>query len=177
MNSPHEATGLHGLLSKVGREYGSRYVLMGEVLVARKPHLISTVLGSCVSVCLWDPASRVGGMNHYAAPRCGSDESPSNRFGDVSIRSLVEKMLELGCEPAKLTARIYGGSRMLSQDNGFFSVGPDNIKVAREMLEDYGIPVINANTGGRNGRKVIFDTFTGRVSITHGRGKAAFSLE
>ena len=38
-------------------------IYIGQIHVAKEPTVIKTVVGSCIAVCLYDPAVRLGGMN------------------------------------------------------------------------------------------------------------------
>ena len=81
------------------------FLFPGTVYCAAVPTVISTTLGSCVAVCLWDGTLRLGGMNHFALPHRNQD-GQNPRFGDAAIDQLVNGMLRLGCSPGRLRAKI-----------------------------------------------------------------------
>lgn len=127
---------------------------------------MTTILGSCVSVCLWDPERKIGGINHYLLPNFSATGVASPRFGDIAIKELIEKLLALGARKLRLRSKIFGGACVLAafqdrQDH----LGGKNIRVARTRLEEEGIPLISHDVGGRRGRKLIFHTDDGAVWV------------
>src|SRR5438270_854984 len=138
------------------------YLLPGELKVSKEPAQITTILGSCVAVCLWDAHIQIGGMNHFLLPAWREGEGPSTRFGDVATRNLLQKLLELGCQRRHLIAKLFGGAALFrSQDRYVASLGSKNVEAARTMMKNAGIPVIAQDTGGTHGRKVVFNTDDG----------------
>jgi len=126
---------------------------------------VTTILGSCVAVCLWDGRQRLGGMNHFLLPYRRGDAAATLRFGDVAITTLVEQMLRLGCHVASLRAKLFGGAAVLPFTAGGDPVGAQNVRVAIEKLRDYGIPVIARHTGGRSGLLIRLFTESGDVMV------------
>ena len=58
------------------------FVVQGTYYVSRHADaMLSTVLGSCISVCLTDGDARIGGMNHFLLPQGRGDDSGHIRFG------------------------------------------------------------------------------------------------
>lgn len=135
------------------------------VFVPREEHLISTVLGSCVSVCLWDGRMARGGMNHYMLPLWNGEGLPTPKFGNIAIDVLVRKMLDMGCAREKLVAKVFGGATVLKGGTGLYPVGERNIILAEELLHQQGIPILASDTGGEQGRKILFNTRTGMVLV------------
>ena len=76
----------------------SHYLYPGELFVHREPHVVSTVLGSCISVCLWDPERRLGGINHFLLPLWNGEGLPTPKYGNIAISRLIEKMEALGAQ-------------------------------------------------------------------------------
>jgi chemotaxis protein CheD len=134
------------------------------VFCAPTPALVSTILGSCVAVCLWDTRLRLGGMNHYVLPR-SMQEPPDPRFGDVAIDQLFDGMTRLGCHAAGLQAKVFGGAAVLPFGTNRDTVGDANVRVAIEMLRRYGIPIVTRRTGGHFGVLIRFHTETGDVVV------------
>lgn len=126
---------------------------------------VTTVLGSCVSVCLWDPAARIGGINHYLLPLWNGDGLRTPKYGNIAIPMLVEKLLQAGCARANLKAKVFGGASVLENSSGLLNVGERNIRFAEGALEEERIPVIGKDTGGTTGRKLLFLTGTGDVYV------------
>jgi len=138
------------------------YLLPGELRASKEPAQITTILGSCVAVCLWDAKSGSGGMNHFLLPAWREGEGSSTRFGDIATRTLLQKILELGCQRRNLIAKLFGGAALFrSQDRYVASLGSKNVEAARTMMKNAGIPVIAQDTGGTHGRKVVFNTDDG----------------
>jgi len=126
---------------------------------------VTTVLGSCVSVCLWDPVARVGGINHYLLPLWNGDGLRTPKYGNIAIPMLVEKLLEAGCSRASLKAKVFGGGSVLENSSGLLNVGERNIHFAESALDEARIPVIGKDVGGTSGRKLLFITGTGDVFV------------
>lgn len=139
----------------------SYFLQPGYIYVSRIPSTIRTVLGSCVSVCLWDIKMGWGGMNHYiyAKPWDGQRNA---QFGSISIPYMVRMVLDQGSERANLAAHVVGGAQNphLARE-----IGCDNVKIALEILKRLSIPIVIEDTGGEKGRKAVFDTETGDLSI------------
>jgi chemotaxis protein CheD len=135
------------------------------VFVHREEHLVSTVLGSCVSVCLWDGRMTCGGMNHFMLPLWNGDGLPTPKYGNIAIDILFRRMLDLGCAKERLVAKVFGGSTILKTGAGLYPVGERNVSIAEELLRQQAIPIIAADTGGVQGRKILFNTRSGVVLV------------
>lgn len=140
------------------------YLQPGQVFVSEQPAVITTVLGSCVCVCLWDPRHGAGGANHYLLPE--SPAAPTSaRFGDGAMEELLRRMDALGSPRRLLQAKLFGGAGVIRAFERAGHLGEKNVAVARRFLERERIPVVAEDVGGRRGRKLIFDTRTGLVSV------------
>jgi chemotaxis protein CheD len=135
----------------------------GEVACTGEPTLITTVLGSCVAVTLWDPKRRFGGVNHFVLPP-GKSPRDSARYGDVAMAELLQRMDGLGAKASNLRAKVFGGASVLSAV-GQDSVGAANVRFALEELERHGIPVAARRVGGQRGRLLVFNTETGEAFV------------
>jgi chemotaxis protein CheD len=123
---------------------------------------VTTILGSCVAVCVFDPVLHLGGTNHYVLPHWAGNGLSSARFGNVAVRSLIDKMLALGGRKADLQAKVFGGACVVAAFRGREEhLGTKNADLALRTLRQEGIPVVADDVGGRRGRKVIFQTDTG----------------
>lgn len=141
-------------------------ISQGEVYGSDLPCTISTILGSCVSVCLYDISRSVGGMNHFVVPRSRTGGRPDARYGEAAIDALIAEMTRLGCSLKDLRAKVFGGAVPPWISPGSrFAVGAANVLVAREILAQRNIPIIAERTGGGNGMKIFFDTMTGDVAL------------
>jgi chemotaxis protein CheD len=138
------------------------YLLPGQLHGSGEPCQIRTILGSCVSICLWDQRLRTGGMNHFLLPASREGEPASLRFADVATKSLLERLQLLGCRPPNLQAKIFGGSSMFQNENRYAtSLGARNVAAALDLMKNAGIPVSVRDTGGSQGRKIVFNTDDG----------------
>ena len=140
----------------------SAYLHPGHVVTSAEPCEVTTILGSCVSVCMWDPVLRVGGVNHYLLPFRRASGQSSPRFGNVAIARLIEELGALGSAKKRLQAKVFGGAYIFP---GFKTIddhlGANNAEFALQALGEEGIPVISHDIGGPQGRKLRFHTDTG----------------
>jgi chemotaxis protein CheD len=139
-------------------------IFAGQSIITSAPSLISTVLGSCVSVCLLDKETGVAGLNHFLLPGIPSDESTNLNRGLTSTAMLVRSMLNRKINVNTLEAKIFGGCNSLYQ-NDVFKVGERNIAIALAVLKSFEVRVVAKHVGGSFGRKIIFNTATGRVRV------------
>ena len=86
----------------------SHFLLPGNLFVHEEEYTVLTVLGSCISVCLWDPRRKIGGINHYMLPFWNGEGLASPRFGNIAIIKLIEKMLAHGADRHNLQAKVFG---------------------------------------------------------------------
>ncbi len=144
-------------------EIPTHFLYPAALFADSRPHLISTVLGSCVAVCLYDPVMQVGGMNHYMLPLWNGQGLASPKYGNIAIVKLIEKMSLLGCRPRNLVAKIFGGANMFDTDLEQFQIGERNIKIAEEFIGNHKIRIAASSVGGNLGRKIQFYSLTGEV--------------
>ncbi len=131
------------------------YLHAGQLAVASAPTAIVTVLGSCVAVCLWDPATRVGGVNHFLLPHHVERER-SARFGNVAVPALVEAVVRAGAARSGLVAKVFGGASVLGGPPRARRLGDENAALALHLLDQARIPVLDRDLGGDRGRKLVF---------------------
>ncbi|HTD89525.1 MAG TPA: chemoreceptor glutamine deamidase CheD [Burkholderiales bacterium] len=137
----------------------------GELYASRRNILIVTVLGSCVSACLRDPVSRIGGMNHFMLPdRAGNSSllSEPARYGAHAMEMLINNLLSMGAQRDRLEAKVFGAGRVLP---GMSDVGARNAEFALAYLERERIPVKARDVGGNHPRKVYMFIESGRVLV------------
>ena len=154
-----------GLAGRESDRTASVYLYPGELLATADALVVSTVLGSCVCVCLWDRAKRCGGLNHFLLPHSSSEESSACRFGRNAMETLFKRVLALGCERRDLTARVFGGASQFESAPGRVSIGEQNVAVATRFLEEAGVPIVEREVGGARGRKIVFSIASGDVSV------------
>ena len=142
-------------------------ILPGQYHAAREG-AITTVLGSCVSTCLWDPVERIGGMNHFMLPgdtaSPGSPWAASARFGVYAMEVLINQMTRMGADRRRLVAKVFGGAQLLS---GFdrLDVGAKNSEFVLEFLRVEGIRVLAQDLLDVCPRKVHFFVDSGKVQV------------
>ena len=136
--------------------------------MSKQPDVLFTVLGSCVSVCLWDAESAIAGMNHFVFPgRPGDPLQRGPRFGIEAIHGLLERMEATGADLSHTIAKVFGGARIPEVRSGSKSISAQNVVVALQLLRQRGIRVVASDLGGHYGRKVLFDTGTGSVWLKY----------
>ena len=148
----------------------NRYFLFpGTLFAESREYQISTVLGSCVTVCLWDRVARRGGMNHFMLPLWNGEGLATPKYGNIAMEKLLGKVLSIGCRHDCLIAKVFGGANIMDTAHDSLMIGDRNIALAFDMLGEFRIPVIAHDVGGRVGRKVIMNTASGVVLV--GKGK------
>lgn len=139
---------------------------IGGILVIQEPAIVVTVLGSCVSLCLFDEEKKIAGINHYMLPYPHDGKPPNaGRFGQSSIPELLSQMIRRGAALSRINGKIFGGARMLSQISSFGNIAESNVEVAQKILKEQGIRIVASDVGGNRGRKILFHTDTGRVFV------------
>lgn len=141
------------------------YVMQGDIYIAKKPLIFKTTLGSCVSVCLWDPHKRIGGMNHYTRPLCNDSNAPRSMCGEYAIEALIDVFLSKGSRKSDLRAGVFGGGNLLNIETDGLRVGPTNIDIAFKVLEAHGIPVIKSDISHTHGLNVYFNSSNGTIRV------------
>ena len=141
-----------------------RYHLQpGFIYASREPSLVTTVVGTCVAVCVYDRRLKAGGINHFFFPKVPRRNKATPRYGNVAIPALVRMMVNQGSRVEDLEAQIFGGgSRRISEGR---SIGYRNVRMAHKILKKFGIPVVSEDTGGIKGRRVLFHTMTNETVV------------
>ncbi len=142
----------------------SKSIHIGGVLASRGAISIRTVLGSCIAVCLRDPVSRVGGMNHFLLPESAQGES-SSRYGIHAMELLINACMNAGAQRNRLEAKVFGGAHLLQTHLPDGGVPRANIRFALHFLEVEGIVVVRKDVGGFEPRVIHFQTDCGRVLL------------
>lgn len=141
----------------------THFLYPAALFASNKPYLISTILGSCVSVCLWDPVLNIGGMNHFMLPLWNGQGLASPKYGNIAMEKLINKLEGLGSDKKNLRAKVFGGAEVIDTNTTQFFIGKRNVMIARQILDEEKIPIVGSSTGGKQGRKIIFNTYTGEV--------------
>ena len=144
---------------------------MADYKVALNPSsLITTGLGSCVGICLWDPQKRIGGLAHIMLPDSTQSRMLQNRskYADTGIPLLIEDMIKLGANRARLVAKIAGGAQMFAfpgNTSNLMRIGERNTEAVKKCLEEFKIRLVGEDTGGSCGRTIEFFTVNGMLLI------------
>ncbi|MGH8075112.1 MAG: chemoreceptor glutamine deamidase CheD [Lysobacter sp.] len=138
-------------------------LLPADYVATGEPVALVTLLGSCVAACLYDPALKVGGMNHFMLP--GEDSNDiCGRYGAHAMELLINDLLKRGARRQRLLAKVFGGGNVLS---GFHvdPIGTRNARFVLEYLAAERIPVMAQDLGDIHPRKVCFFAQTGRTLV------------
>ena len=134
------------------------------VVDSEKP--LSTLLGSCVAVCLFDPQLRIGGLNHFMLPEMGRNKNSdvdSLLSGAYAMEALLNALLVKGAKKPRLQAKAFGGGTIIDTDAGSLSIGMRNANFAKDWLAREGIPLRSSDFLGPWSRKIIFLPFNGEA--------------
>lgn len=142
-------------------------ILPGEYFYTPKDMVIVTVLGSCVSACVRDRVSGIGGMNHFMLPNDNSSDgvlSASMRYGTYAMEVLINQLIKSGAKRENLEAKIFGGGHVL-QGMTSINVGERNAQFVKDYLRMEQIKVLAEDLEDVFPRKVYFFPRTGRVLV------------
>ena len=139
------------------------YLYPGNLIASTTPHIVTTVLGSCISVCMWDKILKIGGINHYMLALWNGEGLATPKYGNIAIPKLYEKLLMYGSKHHNIQAKVFGGGEVINVSSSIMNIGQRNADLAFDMLKSMKIPVISSDVGGRTGRKLIYNTQTGTV--------------
>lgn len=151
--------------------YEKVFIHVGQIHVAQMPTEISTVLGSCVAVCLFDKFRMVGGMNHYLLPMWNGNGLQTPKFGNISIPRMINSMLDMGCSIQNMEAKIFGGAEINIVSSNGIMVGKRNVMTAEDILSEYRIPIVAKDVGGTSGRRILMYSDTSKVLLKYSTSK------
>ena len=141
----------------------SIYIGQGEHAVGRGiGTVISTLLGSCVAVCVWDPVAQIGGMNHFLLPDGRDAVNGQSSFGLNSMELLLNALSRQGALRSRYQAKVFGGAEMIS---GLSDAGQKNAHFAMEYLAREKIACKGSSLGGKMGRRIEFWPADGRARL------------
>ncbi|MCA1945210.1 MAG: chemotaxis protein CheD [Desulfovibrio sp.] len=156
------------------------HLRISECIFTRKPSLVTTVLGSCISATFFHAPSGMAAICHAMLPQAAAGPKGGHgacRFVDVAITSILERFRRCNIKPGDLDAKLFGGACSMVQpkhlrpeqlDTGAYwnlNVGARNVEVARALLKQAGISLKGEHVGGASGRKLFFHTATGDVWV------------
>ena len=134
-----------------------------DIFVDKRPHIVSTVLGSCVSVCFYDPVLKQGAINHFILPQWNGHDLATMKYGNLAIIRILEELLILGSKYENIVAHVFGGAEVITETPTNFHIGKRNVQIALEILNEFRIPIVLSDVEGNRGRKINFNTLTGEV--------------
>ncbi|MBS4024788.1 MAG: chemotaxis protein CheD [Clostridia bacterium] len=149
---------------------------MADLKASKEPiNLITSGLGSCVGICIFDANSKIGGLAHIMLPSSKGVRQSDNKakFADTAVNVLIADMIKLGAKRGKMTAKIAGGSQMFNfkGTSDVMRIGERNIEASKQALMEANIPILSEDCGGNFGRTIILDTKSGNLlirTIQHG---------
>ncbi|MBU0936944.1 MAG: chemotaxis protein CheD [Spirochaetes bacterium] len=153
----------------------------GEFFVSKEDVVISTVLGSCISVSLFDVRNQLGGINHFMLPGALDTndilQSGSAKYGMFAIELLYNEMLKNGSRKMDIVAKVFGGGSVLRVSNGSTKIPQSNIDFAFNYLEREKFPIVASDTGGVLPRKIFFFARSGKVLLKRITGSQVYTVE
>ena len=135
----------------------------GYIVVPDQNVSISTVIGSGVSVCIYDKKNQIGGMNHFQLPYIAAKGKTTAVYGNVATLALIKMMMLHDSKKKHLEAQIFGGAYHPQKND--MDIGSENIEIARKILSRSNISIISEDVGGAKGRKVVFNTRTNEMAV------------
>lgn len=139
-------------------------IRMGEMAVAADGVLLRTLLGSCVGLALHDRRRQIGGLAHIVLPQSHGKSDRPGKSVDTAIPMLIRQMRRVAGGELRLSAKIAGGASMFATTVAA-SIGLQNIQSCEALLGELGIPILARHCGGGQGRRMSFDTASGKVII------------
>ncbi|MEZ5957217.1 MAG: chemotaxis protein CheD [Hyphomonadaceae bacterium] len=137
------------------------HVIQGDFAVSDDPTVVfTTILGSCVATCMWDPLAQIGGMNHFLLPGDKERDGDLMRYGVNAMELLINGLLQRGAARARLQAKLFGGAHVI---NNLSDVGAQNAAFALHFLSAEKIPCVAQSLGGEQARRVRFWPTSGRA--------------
>ncbi|MDO8465191.1 MAG: chemotaxis protein CheD [Gallionella sp.] len=147
------------------------YLMPGDFHFGDKDTRIRTVLGSCVSIVVWHPLLRIGGMSHSMLPSRGKPGNPGldGHYGDEAVELLLREIGKHHTRPDEYQVKLFGGGSMFRQPlaERAFNVAGSNVEAARMLLEVCGFNIHAEHVGGSGHRSIIFDLCDGSVMVKH----------
>ncbi|MBL4798550.1 MAG: chemoreceptor glutamine deamidase CheD [Oleispira sp.] len=166
----HEFEHVNRYWDKVHQVWSAK-ILPGELYVSTHGEMISTVLGSCISVCIRDKNKGIGGMNHFMLPqdsefsseRWGDNPATSaSRYGNWAMEYLINAILKRGGEKKNFEVKIFGGGQMMAK---MTDIGQKNILFVYKYLSDEQLKIEASDVGDVFARKVLYFPDTGNVKL------------
>ena len=145
-------------------EYKNMYIRPGGIFITQEQYIVSTILGSCVSVCLWDGVNKIAAMNHFVLSYHAKNDDKVGKYGDLSLSYMLSEFKKLGA--VGIVAHIIGGAFIPILGN---LIVYQYVSLADEFLKNNRIPVLTRDVYGTFSRKIYFNTASGEVKIIKGK--------
>jgi chemotaxis protein CheD len=141
-------------------------ILAGEYYVTTGPEIIATVLGSCVSTCIRDRRTGVGGMNHFMLPDDPRNDARGDamRYGCFALERLINEILKRGARRDTLEIKVFGGGQVIA---AMSDIGRSNVEFVRKYLFDEGLHAVVEDVGGHWARRIRYYPASGKVLVKH----------
>lgn len=148
--------------------YAAR-ILPGEYYVTKSDEGVYTTLGSCISACIRDRVSGVGGMNHFMLPASADADgwkagglSAATRYGNFAMEHLINDIMKNGGQRKNLEVKLFGGGRILQN---MTDVGLRNINFVHDYIQTEGLKVLAEDVGDIFPRMVVYFPASGKVKV------------
>ena len=142
---------------------------MAKMLVAKNPTIITTTVGSCIALCMYDPINEIGGMVHIVLPHKTEhhDGNSGLKYADKAVPALLSELLSRGAKKEFIIAKMAGGANMFPMlTHPILNIGKNNAEAVKKKLIDLGVPLVAEDVGGNHGRIVEFDIKSGIVKVS-----------
>jgi chemotaxis protein CheD len=160
------------------------YLKPGEMSILEMPTLVTTILGSCVAVTLYNRRLEIAAISHALLPHCKRRAYKNNvhdllhgecvqcsdafKYVDCAVSMMIEAFSRFGITAAETQVQLYGGAKMIAapkQPGGMEPVGLQNSSVAQKVIADHRLTLYAYDIGGTAGRKISFNTKTGHITL------------
>lgn len=139
----------------------------GEQHFAVTPTIVTTVLGSCISITMHSPEHGKSAICHAVLPYEITSGEPF-RYVDSAIAAMLRMFNRHGIRKTALEVKLFGGADILSHSEKRYrdmTVGKQNILRARQIFEKEQLSLLSYDVGGTRGRKIFFNTQTGVIYL------------
>ncbi len=166
------------MLVKVEKFFPNKQMItvsIGDYKIASNPKILATyALGSCVAIILYDRFERIGALIHamLPEPKISRPDNPM-KYVRTSIPIVLSELIKKGASKHRLISALIGGANVLKYASSM-NIGDRNVKAAREVLREKGIPIVAEDVGGTVSRSVFFDLEAATIFVTSPRRKVLF---
>ncbi len=140
------------------------FLLPGEYRISKRPEVVETLVGSCVSVCLYNTKTGHAAMNHFLQDQpAGETDCDIGQYGSTATEHIIKALMKSDPVPSHYRAQVFGGAAVIKTSSNEYKVGQKNVDIIRKILTAHHIRIIREEVGGTRGRRVRFDTSTNTV--------------